>query len=74
MENTSPRERQIIAGIAERYTKDELIGKQIAIVCNLEPVKIRGVESNGMLLAADAAPEISILIPYKKVPNGSKVR
>ncbi|MFW9922472.1 MAG: methionine--tRNA ligase [Candidatus Thorarchaeota archaeon] len=67
-------QRQIVAGIAERYKPDELIGKQIVIITNLEPAKIRGVESNGMLLAADAAPEISILTPIKKVPNGSKVR
>ncbi|NHJ46218.1 MAG: methionine--tRNA ligase [Asgard group archaeon] len=67
-------ERQIVAGIAERYKPDELIGKQIVIVINLKPAKIRGVESNGMLLAADAKPEISILTPIREVPNGSKVR
>ena len=67
-------ERQIVAGIAERYKPEELIGKQIIIIVNLEPAKIRGVESNGMLLAADADPEISVLIPLRKVPNGSKVR
>ncbi len=67
-------ERQIVAGIAERYKPDELVGKQIVIVANLEPAKIRGVESNGMLLAAAADPEISILTPLRKVPNGSKVR
>ncbi|MHA1307789.1 MAG: methionine--tRNA ligase subunit beta, partial [Candidatus Heimdallarchaeota archaeon] len=66
--------RQIVAGIAERYEPQELVGKQIVIICNLEPAKIRGVESNGMLLAADADPEISILTPVKEVPNGSKVR
>ncbi|MCG3254228.1 MAG: methionine--tRNA ligase [Candidatus Heimdallarchaeota archaeon] len=67
-------ERQIVAGIAERYKPEELIGKQIIIIVNLEPAKIRGVESNGMLLAADADPEISVLIPLRKVPDGSKVR
>ncbi|HUU79394.1 MAG TPA: methionine--tRNA ligase [candidate division Zixibacteria bacterium] len=67
-------ERQIVAGIAKRYKPNELIGKQIIIITNLEPAKIRGVESNGMLLAADADPEISILTPIREVPNGSKVR
>ena len=67
-------ERQIVAGVAERYKPDELVGKQIVIIANLEPAKIRGVESNGMLLAADADPEISILTPIREVPNGSKVR
>jgi methionyl-tRNA synthetase len=67
-------ERQIVAGIAQRYQPEELMGKQIVVVVNLEPAKIRGVESNGMLLAADAAPEISILTPIRKVPDGSKIR
>ena len=67
-------ERQIVAGIAERYKPDELIGKQIIVVVNLEPAKIRGVESNGMLLAASADPEISVLVPLREVPDGSKVR
>ncbi|MEA2070388.1 MAG: methionine--tRNA ligase subunit beta, partial [Asgard group archaeon] len=66
--------RQIVAGIAEKYEVDELIGTQIALIVNLEPAKIRGVESNGMLLAADAEPEISILTPIREVPNGSKIR
>ncbi|MHA1213598.1 MAG: hypothetical protein ACTSSH_14215 [Candidatus Heimdallarchaeota archaeon] len=51
-----------------------MIGKQVVVITNLEPAKIRGVESNGMLLAADAPSEISILVPLKKVPNGSKVK
>lgn len=45
--------RQIIAGIAERYTAEELPGRLIVVVANLEPATIRGVESNGMLLAAN---------------------
>ena len=52
--------RQIIAGIAERYTAEELPGRLIAVIVNLEPATIRGVESNGMLLAAniDGKPEL----------------
>ena len=45
-------ERQLVAGIAQHYAPDELLGKKIIIIANLEPRKIRGVESNGMLLAA----------------------
>ncbi|MBD3191434.1 MAG: methionine--tRNA ligase [Candidatus Heimdallarchaeota archaeon] len=67
-------ERQIVAGIAERYSTDELEGLQIILVTNLEPATIRGVKSNGMLLAVDADPEISILTPLREVPDGSKVR
>jgi methionine--tRNA ligase beta chain len=52
--------RQIVAGIAEVYRPDTLPGKQIVVVVNLEPATIRGVESNGMLLAAniDGRPEL----------------
>jgi len=45
-------ERQLVAGIAKHYAPDEVLGKKIIIIANLEPRKIRGVESNGMLLAA----------------------
>ena len=48
----APDERTIVAGIAEYYTADELIGKQVIIVANLQPVKIMGVSSQGMVLAA----------------------
>ena len=65
--------RQLVAGIALQYEPQELPGKQVPIVCNLEPAKIRGVESNGMVLCV-AMPEPVLLAPVKKVPNGSKVR
>ncbi len=45
-------ERQLVAGIAQHYAPDELLGKKIIVIANLEPRKIRGVESQGMLLAA----------------------
>jgi methionyl-tRNA synthetase len=45
-------ERQLVAGIAKHYAPDELLGKKIIIIANLEPRKIRGIESQGMLLAA----------------------
>lgn len=48
-------ERQIVSGIAKWYAEEELIGKKVIVVANLKPAKLRGVESNGMLLAADAA-------------------
>ena len=46
-------ERQLVAGIAQAYEPDALVGKRIIVVANLEPARIRGVESQGMLLAAD---------------------
>ncbi len=66
--------RTILAGIAEMYQPDELIGKQIAVVANLKPRKMRGIESQGMLLAADVEGQAILLHPETKVPSGSRVR
>jgi methionyl-tRNA synthetase len=64
--------RQIVAGIQQFYKPDELVGREVVVVTNLEPAKIFGVESNGMILAAgDAA---SLLVPFRSVESGSKVR
>ena len=66
--------RQIVAGIAAAYTAEELVGKQIVVVVNLEPRRIRGLESQGMLLAAhDADDNPILLISEKEVPPGSGV-
>ena len=67
-------EKQIVAGIKQHYTKEELIGKQIIVVNNLEPAKLRGVESNGMLLAASDEDRVVLLTMDKKVKNGSKIK
>ena len=68
-------ERQIVAGIAQHYSPEELIGKKIALVANLEPKKLRGVESQGMLLAAVKGndEEIALLVPDKDIEEGTKV-
>lgn len=66
--------RQIVAGIAKEYTPEELVGKKIVVVANLKPAKLRGIESNGMLLAASDDKGISILTPLKDVAVGSKVK
>lgn len=66
--------RQIVAGIAEYYKPEELIGKEIVVAYNLQPAKIRGYESQGMLLAAkDNKGRLAILTPEKEVDPGSKV-
>lgn len=67
-------ERQIVAGIAKSYTPEELIGKKIAVVTNLKPAKLKGVESNGMLLAASHGDTVSIITPLKDVPEGTKIK
>ena len=67
--------RQIIAGIAAFYPPETLVGRQIIVVANLQPAKLRGEISQGMLLAADMGENgMAVLMPDKPVPNGSKVR
>ncbi len=66
--------RQIVAGIAEFYKPEEIVGREIIVVYNLQPAKIRGYESQGMLLAAkDSKGRLAILTPEKEVDPGSKV-
>lgn len=66
--------RQIVSGIAKWYTEEELVGKKVIVVANLKPAKLRGVESNGMLLAADTADGgASVVFVDGGVHNGSKI-
>lgn len=66
--------RQIVAGVAQYYTPDSLVGREIVIVANLEPRVLKGVESQGMLLAADDNGAPVLLAPDREVPPGSIVR
>lgn len=66
-------QRQICAGIRNYYAPEDLIGKQIVVVANLETAKLRGMESQGMLLAASDDGRVIILTPEKSVQPGSKV-
>ncbi|MGI6667794.1 MAG: methionine--tRNA ligase [Bacillota bacterium] len=66
-------ERQIVAGIAQHYDPQELVGKQIVIAYNLKPAVIRGVESKGMLLASKDDETLAVLTVDRKVKNGSPV-
>lgn len=68
------RTKQIVAGIKKFYQKDELIGKQVVVIDNLEPAMLRGVESQGMLLAASDEAGLSIVSPEKKMGLGSVVK
>ncbi len=65
--------RQIVAGIAEQYSPEEMIGKRIVVVANLKPAKIRGVESKGMLLAGKDGKLLSLVCADKEVKGGSPV-
>ena len=65
--------RQIVSGIRAYYQPDELVGKTVVVVTNLQPAMLRGVESQGMVLAASGAGTVSLLTPVREVPPGSKV-
>ncbi len=67
--------RQIVAGIRKNYSAEDLIGRQVIVCVNLKPVKLRGVESNGMLLAATDADGGAILLqPDREAPEGTGVK
>ena len=72
--DTGGEERTIVAGIALYYEPDALVGRKVAFLANLAPAKIRGVESNGMLLAADVDGRAVLLQPDSDVPAGSRIR
>jgi methionyl-tRNA synthetase len=67
-------QRQIVAGIAAYYTPEALVGRIVVVVTNLKPAKIRGVESNGMLLAASTADSMRIVTVDGEFPVGSTVK
>jgi tRNA-binding protein len=66
-------QRQICAGIRGQYAPEELLGRQIVVVANLETAKLRGLDSQGMLLAASDDGRIVILTPEKSVAAGAKI-
>lgn len=68
------KEKQIVAGIRLFYSKEELIGKQVVVVDNLDPAVLRGVESQGMLLAGSDESGIVVISPEKKLKLGSIVK
>ncbi|NEN24556.1 methionine--tRNA ligase [Cryomorpha ignava] len=73
--DTGLDKRTVVSGIAEHYKAEELPGKQVSVLMNLEPRKIKGVESQGMILMAeDADGKLSFMSPTTEMPNGSTVR
>ena len=68
------RVKQLVAGIRGSYDKESLIGKQVVVCDNLEPALLRGVESQGMLLAASDQDGIAVLSPDRIVAEGSRVK
>jgi methionyl-tRNA synthetase len=68
------KSKQVVAGIKGSYAKEELIGKQVVIVDNLAPAVLRGVESQGMILATSDAEGIVLISPERKMQLGSVVK
>jgi len=67
------KEIQLVAGIKKNYSKKELIGKKIVVFTNLEPAVLRGVKSEGMLLAAVKDDKVVILVPEEDIANGARI-
>ena len=67
-------ERVLVAGIAREYAPESLVGRQVVVVTNLEPARLMGVESRGMVLAAAEDGPPVLLRPDQPVPNGTRVQ
>jgi methionyl-tRNA synthetase len=66
--------RTLVAGVAEHYEPENLVGRKVVVVANLEPATLMGVESNGMVLAAEHEGTLSLLTLDKDLPSGAKVK
>ena len=71
--NIGKETRQIVSGIADFYTPEDMIGKKVIVVSNLKPAKLRGVESQGMILAGSKKKMLE-LVSVENIPNGTKIR
>ncbi|NQT75482.1 MAG: methionine--tRNA ligase subunit beta [Candidatus Omnitrophica bacterium] len=67
-------EKELVAGIKKAYKPEELIGKLVAVVDNMAPATIRGVESNGMILAAQDGENMAVISPDKDISSGATVK
>jgi len=68
------KERTIVAGLKNHYKKEELENKQGIFIANLEPITLRGIESNGMTLAVSDENNVFIIQPEKEIKPGTKVK
>ena len=72
--NLGDETRTIVSGIANHYAPEEVVGKQVCVVANLAPRKIKGIESKGMILMAeDADGKLRFITPSEKVASGSSI-
>ncbi len=71
--NLGTEERQLVAGIRDHYSPEELTGRQLVVVANLKTTRLRGIESQGMILAASTDNQLVILGPEQHIAPGAKV-
>ena len=70
-----PAPRSIVAGIATAYAPEQLVGRKVVVVANLQPRKLRGIESNGMIVAASLADGSPVLAGFlEDVPVGARLK
>lgn len=67
-------ERQVVSGISKYYDPENLLGKSVVLVSNLKPVNLRGIESHGMILAADKGKNLTLISTLNEIKSGAKVR
>lgn len=72
--DTGTEKKQVVAGISQHYTPQELVGKKVVLVNNLQPATLRGVVSSGMILAAKDDNTLSLVSPERPVAPGATVR
>ena len=72
--DTGAERKEVVAGIAQHYPVGELVGKRVVLVNNLQPATLRGVVSNGMILAAKDGESLSLITPERPVSPGAVVR
>ena len=65
--------RQVVSGIKKYYNKEELVGKKVVVVTNLKPIKLRGVESHGMVLAAECNGKLTLVSTLEDIPSGAQI-
>ena len=72
--DTGESQKEVVAGIAQHYKPEELVGKSVVLVDNLQPATLRGVVSNGMILAAQDGQTLTLVVPERAVGIGATVR
>ena len=72
--NIGKETRQIVSGIAEYFSPEEMVGKKVIVVSNLKPAKLRGVESQGMILAGSTKKDLDLVTLVKDLPDGTRIK